>query len=113
MYTMGVVVKSSSTANIEIMLKKNFTRVVQCLLCYRTCTGCRCVDQRWHKGGNASNTANVIATLPNGCLSFYMGTLAQTHETKYVVPTFSSRSTKTKTLLDDNTESLTEFIINH
>jgi len=48
----------------------------------------RCVDQRWQRGGNASNNCTVLAELQQRCE--YLGTLARSPQLAFIVEDFKS-----------------------
>ncbi|CAH1775311.1 unnamed protein product [Owenia fusiformis] len=49
-------------------------------------TGQRVIDQRWHRGGNASNTSTVLSLL--GHKSAFVGTVARSHELSFLEKDF-------------------------
>ncbi|XP_014801850.1 PREDICTED: ketohexokinase, partial [Calidris pugnax] len=50
---------------------------------------CRCVSQRWQRGGNASNSCTVLALLGAPCS--FMGSLAPGHAADFIVADFRRR----------------------
>lgn len=50
---------------------------------------CRCLSQRWQRGGNASNSCTVLSLLGARCA--FMGSLAPGHVADFLVADFRQR----------------------